>query len=347
MIFGVTVDEEGRPLKRMIVSRKLGVGLPPNDTRNYPVRYDHFITSKRTGKKGEFELDKEFTAHLGKIYGEPLMELDVILRSNNREEIFRSEYAWRTQDRSNAMLCHGDGHDAVRKWKAFTPEERLAIGGTYRDNDEIEIKTCGDQAGKPICPHLAAKKCKPSGDLYFMFPEDPIFGSMATLHTGGWEGVRRLAASLALIEKEIEPYGGQLNGMRLKIVAQHYPVRYQDPKTKQERVDRQLAFHLEFRSKDHRKLLPTMVHEARLLAESMGEAIDIEPISDSEIADEFYPTDEQKEQQQAESGERRDEEKKSANVLDRVVADHRPSAVVVPTTAFVPASTAALDPNIL
>ncbi len=317
MIFGVTVDGEGQPLKRMIVNRKLGVGLPPGNGKNYPQRFDHFISTVRTGSKGEFELDKEFTAMLGAKYGNPLMEVDVILLSNNREEIFKSEVAWRTQDRANALVCHGDGKDATRRVSGFTPQEKNALGIAARDPKEwIEIK-CPLNA----CPHLISKECRPSGDLYFMFPEDPISGSAATLHTGGWEAVKRLAASLAKIESDILPYGGQLMGLRLKLVARWYRTEYVDKNGSQ--VGRQLAFNLEFRQADAKQLMPALINESRQLAMSIGEVIDVEPLPDEQIADEFHPTPEQQEEQRKAETTIVSETAKSS-VLDRLVTENRP-----------------------
>lgn len=332
MIFGVTVDHEGKPLTRMIVNRKLAVGLAPGDDKNYPTRLDHFVSTVRStnpNDKGRFVVDEVFTDKLNKTYGSPLLEVDIILLSNDIEEVFRSEFAWRRPDRSNAMLCHGDGHDAIRQWMAFTKQEQAAIGGVRRDQDWVEITSCGDQPGKPVCPHLANGDCGPSGDLYFYHPEEAIFGSVATLHTGGWEAVKRLASSLAKIQSEIEPYGGQLKGLRLKLVARTYRTHYRDKKG----IDvtgSQLAFNLEFRTKDYQRLIPGMVAESKQLAASMEDVIDVEPIDDVTIATEFNPTpDQQAAQSAAETGP-------IVNVLDRVVSQHKSTAVKVETTAPVP-----------
>lgn len=292
-IYGVTHTQEGTPIKRATVGLKLSIGLPPQDGKNYPQRLDHFIVTVKTGKLGQWEEDKAFTKALADKYGSPLRELDIVLLSDDPDEIFRTEYAWRTQTQ---LKCHGDGLTAMRRLAELSKEDQDEIGG--RPNDWIEITGCGR-----TCPQLEERLCKPSGDLYFMFPERPVLGSVAMLHTSSWESVRRLSASLHEIKATVEEHGGSLKGLRLKLVARPYKTSYLDRDVRKNSV--QYGFNLEFREADHRKLLPALVRQSLDFQKEVGEVIDVEPLPEDEVdatvGPEFHPTPEQQEaQRQAE-----------------------------------------------
>lgn len=288
MIFGVTHSAEGEPIKRATIGYKLSIGLPPTEGKNYPQRLDHFIVTTKTHAKGGWEEDKAFTTLLADRYckGQPFRELDVVLLSDDPEEVFRSEYAWRTQTQ---LLCHGDGRDAVRRFSQLHPDDQKDIPNG-KPNDWIEIGGCGKG-----CPQLDQRLCKPSGDLYFMFPERPVLGSVALLHTSGYESVRRISASLLDIKNMVEEHGGSLKGLRLKLVARPYKASYMDKDQRKNSV--QLGFNLEFRQEDHRKLLPALVNQSREFNKEVGDVIEVEPLNEDEaattIGPEFHPTEEQ------------------------------------------------------
>lgn len=298
MIFGVTHTDEGEPIKRATIGYKLSIGLPPTEGKNYPQRLDHFIVTVKTSAKGGWEEDVAFTSYLKSIYckddpKQPFRELDVVLLSEDPEEVFRSEYAWRTQTQ---LKCHGDGRDAVRRLSEMHPDDQreLAARG-QKPSDWIEISGCGKG-----CPQLEDRLCKPSGDLYFMFPERPVLGSVALLHTSGWESVRRISASLHEIKQMVEEHGGSLKGLRLKLVARPYKTSYMDKE--QRKSSMQLGFNLEFRQSDHRKLLPALVQQSLVAKKEMGD-IEVETLPDDEIdatiGPEFHPTVEQQQEQKA------------------------------------------------
>ncbi len=349
MIFGVTHTLDGEPIERPIVNRKLGVGLAPGvNGKNYPTRLDYFIASIRSPRKedkGAFIPDDEFTKKLGEIYGNPLREVDVVLLSNDPENVLRSEYAWRSQNRTNALQCHGDGRDATRRWEALTDQERKEYGGSHDPKDWIELKseTCGNK-----CPHLIAKRCKPSADLYFMFPEDPITGSVATLHTGSWEATRRLSSSLYEIYKMVTSHGGKLRGLRLKLVARPYTATFKGKDGDEKST--QLAFNLEFRGNDHQTLLPTLIAESRRLETDLPEAEEVVGLSDAEIVAEFPPEDEQP---QNAAQVTPTAPAKPAAALDRLVSEHQPKRDVMETFRTPPPpaqpqqSSATINPDVL
>lgn len=297
MIFGVTHDAEGAPIKRATIGYKLSIGLPPTEGKNYPQRLDHFIVTVKTGAKGGWEEEKSFTAYLKNLYcpGDQLFrELDVVLLSDDPEEIFRTEYAWRTQTQ---LKCHGDGQDASRRLSKMHADDIRELTATgSKPNDWIEIGGCGKG-----CPQLEDKLCKPSGDLFFMFPERPVLGSVAMLHTSGWESVRRVSASLHEIKMMVEQHGGSLKGLRLKLVARPYKTSFTDDKN-QRKSSVQLGFNLEFREADHRKLLPALVRQSLAAKKEMGD-IEVEPLPEDEIdaalGSEFHPTAEQQQEQKA------------------------------------------------
>lgn len=321
MIHGVTHDDEGAPIQRPIVNRKLGVGRPPGyENKPYPQRLTHFITSVRSrdkNDKGGFIEDIGFTKLLQSIYGSPLTELDVVLLDDDPEKVLKTEYAYRQQNRGNALLCHGDGRQAARRWEFLTPAEKVAYGGTRDpkswvhildikrlEPDVLEtihpktqvIPACGDdrKAGGLICPHLLEHKCKPSADLFFMFPEDPITGSISTLHTSSWEATRRLSSSLYDIFEMVAKNGGRLRGLRLKLVARPYKSTFKDKDGKDD-VQTQLAFNLEFRHNDYKQIDTALIDESRRLVSSVPAGADIEGLDDDTIAVEFNPTAEQEE----------------------------------------------------
>lgn len=294
MIFGVTHDVDGEPIKRATIGFKLSVGEAPTPERNYPRRLEHFIVAVKTGERGTWQEDKMFTSHLREKYcGQaPFRELDIVLLSDEPEEIFRTEFAWRTQTQ---LICHGDGRDAARRFHAFPAEDQQKIQSDtpLRANDWIEIPgECGQQ-----CPYLQQRACKPSGDLYFMFPERPVLGSVATLHTSGWESIRRISASLHEIKAAVEQYGGSLKGLRLKLVARPYKATYVDKEQRKSSV--QLGFNLEFREQDHRTLLPALIQRSKEFKQVVGEVIDIEALPDEDIGKEFYPNQNQQQEQRA------------------------------------------------
>lgn len=305
MIHGVTHDAEGEPLRRQVVAYKLGHGFGPTEKQNFPGQKKQMFVSARTAAGGKFGgtfvEDVEFTKELEATYGSPLMECDIILLSNDPEEIFRTELAYRTQDRANSLLCHGNGKYATRKWRMFTEAEQQAyredsgFTGPIAPTTEFEISTCGD-----ACPYRQDRKCKPSGDLYFMFPERVQHGSVATLHTSGHESVKRLVSSIHQIKNEIEPHGGSLRMLRVKLVMRPYRAKYVDKG--QDTWSQQMAYNVEFREADYRKLIPRMIAESRQFTQDIGEVVDVEyeGLSDEEIADEFHPTPEQQEAQRRE-----------------------------------------------
>lgn len=334
MIFGVTHTDDGEAIKRATVGLKLSIGLPPEQGRNYPQRLDYMIVTVKTGKKGEWEKDIAFTNALAEKYGAPLRELDVVLLSDDPEEVFRTEFAWRTQTQ---LKCHGDGRDAVRRLSELHPDEQKNISG--RPNDWIPIEGCGR-----TCPELEKHLCKPSGDLYFMFPERPVLGSVATLHTSSWESVRRLSASLYEIKAMVEEHGGSLKGLRLKLVARPYKTSYMEGNTRKTSV--QFGFNLEFREADHRKLLPALVRQSLDFNKEIGDVIDVEPLAEDEadatIGPEFHPTPEQQEAQrqaeqpkpagQPEPSKQAEPQSRRPRVLDKVASQAPAAAQAPPAT---------------
>lgn len=340
MIFGVTHNAEGEPIKRLTVAYKLGHGVGPSEEKNYPGQRKEMFVSQRTSAAGKFGgtfvEDVEFTKLLKDTYagGGPLKECDIILLSEDPEEIFRTQLALREQKRANALMCKGDGKSASRRWSMFTEKEQLEYRKAYDIAGPIDPKTfvdldyCGD-----VCPYRQNRTCKPSGDLYFMFPERVQHGSVATLHTSGHESVKRIVSSLHAIKNEIEPYGGSLKMLRVKIVLRAYRVTYQDKDG--QKTGSQLAYNLEFREQDYRKLIPKMIEASRQFTEDMSDVIDvpIEEISDEEIATEFHPTPEQQEAQrrdEAQAEQRAPSTRPAA--LNKVVDARKPKQETAPPT---------------
>lgn len=289
VIYGLTHNEDGEALQRLAVAFKVSIGIPAKDGKNYPSKADHFFIRSKDAA-GEWADDTEFMKHLQEIYcpaGDggrraPLREFDIVFLSDKLDDVFRTELAWWS---SSERKCFGDGLKAMRSITTVDKDTaREHPGERY-----VEWEPCGEK-----CPDLKERRCKPNGQLFFIFKDRPVMGNVASYTTTSYETVRRLHSSLLQIHQIT---GGRLRGIPLKIVMRPGPTRYQqDGKMK-----KGMAYfvNIEFRQNDWAKMIPELIkssvqYDKVLLAgPKMLETVEEEPIIDAEeahaMAAEFYP----------------------------------------------------------
>jgi hypothetical protein len=311
MIRNVTHNEQNQPIIQITRAYKVSIGIPATADSNFPQKSDHFHIRSRNAK-GEWVDDKKFMAQLQELYmplvdvddGKgnvsqirvALREFDIIFLSDDIEEIFPTEYAWWA---TSEKKCSGHGcDDAFRRVTALPEKERLKYPGV----DLIPWKPCGEG-----CPELESSKCKPTGELRFIFKDRPVMGSIAALSTTSYQSIKRIHSSLLQIQSVT---GGRLRGIPLKIVVRPGKTRYiQDGKAKSS-----MAFfvNIEFREEDYSRLVPALLERSasyekslttgrRMLTEAVDaedDAIDVEgarieetPEAEraAEMTSEFFP----------------------------------------------------------
>lgn len=286
MILDVTHRRDGSPIQHLTIGYKASIGIPPGNGSNFPQRLDHFRITAKSGK-GEWVEDADFTKLLSDKYsksGNPLREFEVILLSDDPEQVFRTSYEWWSK---TECKCRGNGLDAQRRRTALTDSQKKEIQPT---TDWLKWTVCGNG-----CPQLEEGLCKPSGNLYFMFPDKPIMGSAGFFHTSGYESIKRLSSSIEMIRSIT---GGRLRGIPLSLVIRPYKARYDDNGTVKTSV--QFAANLEFRATDHKMLVPRLIEEATSYRKMLAAAndgtipkLEVERFEEREeaemVSSEFYP----------------------------------------------------------
>lgn len=271
-IRGITVSETGESIQRLGVSTKVSIGQKVKTAtgKEHPAKLDHFAFLKKAGTL-DWAPDPELTKH----YGNACQEFWIILLDDNIENVFRTEYAmWSATEK----LCSGDGLAAIRKTKEHP--------------DGTPWEPCGE-----TCPDLIAKRCKPSGDLYFILSDFPQLGSVCRLHTSGRRSVRQIYSGLEQIRQIT---GGRLTGMRAKLVVRPEKTSFKD-KDGNKKSTTIYALSIELSAQDMQKMLDSMTEYSRMFENTRkqlgsGKVIDYvveeEPETEraSDVAGEFYPT---------------------------------------------------------
>ena len=297
MIFNLTHREDMTPIQRLAVAYKVSIGEPAKDGKNYPSKSDYFHIRAKNGS-GDWIDDVAFGEALRQKYmpeieteqGKrrmPLREFDIVLLSDDIEEVFRTELAWWS---SSEKKCFGNGKEAQRSITALPKDQQAQYSERW-----IPWEPCGD-----TCPEMESGKCKPSGALYFIFKDRPIMGSVAAYYTTSYETVRRIHSSLLQIQTLT---GGRLKGIPLKIVVRPGRTRYeQDGKAK---TGTAFFVNIEFRQEDYAQLIPALLqhsvsYDRALLAQRSlttnlddDDVVTVEPEPEDQrapqMANEFYP----------------------------------------------------------
>lgn len=198
-IIGITHNENGQPKVRRTITTKLAIGLPPDETSNYPKKLDHIVFLKKIyqGKEMKWVIDEELTAH----YGEKCAELYVVLFDDDMEAVLPT---MRRAYSARGCFCRGDG---------VTAERRPGYAGKPDDPwnpFQIYKGPCAN-AG---CPIDEAGKCKPTGTMYFMLKDFPSLGSLCKLSTTSEQSIGQLYSALQDLRNVT---GGRLMGIHAKL----------------------------------------------------------------------------------------------------------------------------------
>jgi len=168
--------------KGAMITSKTGKDFQP------PVRYDYFVvTTTEKGKDGNFIVDAEMMAKLGK---EP-KEIPIRLPFDSIDMNFYTSFQYY---HGNKCVCHGDGERATR---------------ITQDGAEQQVK-CNPEE----CKHLSENKCKVSGILSCQIPLSMEAGAVYRFRTHSWHSVSGILAGLKYISDNTN---GILQGLPLKL----------------------------------------------------------------------------------------------------------------------------------
>lgn len=271
-IFGLTVSETGESLQRLAVTTKVAIGevkdLGNGKTR--PEKLDHFIFLRKDAKL-EWDEDPELMKH----YGSACRSFSIILLDDDPENVFRTELAWWTRSQKQ---CWGDGRSATRR------TEKAPHGEDWTP--------CGD-----ACPDRQAKRCKPSGDLYFVLADHPRLGAVCRLHTTSHRSVQQIHSAIEQIRTVT---GGRLAGIRVQLAVRPEKAAYTD-RDGAKKSTVVYALNLELSAQGMQKLVDQMTENTKLFESTKkllgdGRRYVIEDEADEEraidVAREFHPVEE-------------------------------------------------------
>lgn len=271
-IFGLTVSETGESLQRLAVTTKVAIGevkdLGNGKTR--PEKLDHFIFLRKDATL-EWDEDPELMKH----YGEACRSFSIILLDDDPENVFRTQLAWWTKTEKK---CWGDGRNATRR------TEKAPTGEDWTP--------CGD-----ACPDRQAKRCKPSGDLYFVLADQPRLGAVCRLHTTSHRSVQQIHSAIEQIRTVT---GGRLAGIRVQLAVRPEKAAYLD-KDGIKKSTVVYALNLELSAQGMQKLVDQMTENTKLfestkklLGDGRRYVIEDEPdeVRAVEVAREFHPAEE-------------------------------------------------------
>lgn len=274
-IIGLTVTKEGQAIQRLSVSTKLAVGLPPDVKagRKAPMKLDFIIFLRKTndgsGLNSTWEIDPVLTKH----YGKDPREVEIILLSDDIEEVFQSRLAWFT---ASQLKCWGDGENATRRTAEHPDGEPWAP----------EQSPCGRE-----CPDYQKGDCKPSGDLRFMLADFPRLGSVARLHTSSHRSIQQIHSALQQLQIVT---GGRLAGIKASLVVRQEKTSYMGDDNKRHSTIIP-ALSLEVQAPGMKSLIAGMVSTAalfeqtkKLLGSGHVQVLEDDNETAPEIAKEFY-----------------------------------------------------------
>lgn len=289
MIIDLTHNADGTEIIRRSVTTKVAIGKPPSEGQNYPQRVDHFLFQRKTSKKVMKEVKQQDgskknvmvdqvvwdeDADMMAFYGKDCREFWIVLMDDDPTTVFKTEMAiWtRTQ-----KVCSGDGELAWR---------------ISKDNPNGADHTpCANHG----CKELEAKLCKPCGDLYFVLADFPALGTIAKLHTSGWQSIREISSALADLRNVT---GGRLMGVRCKLTMRLENSSYMQGNVR--KAGTKWVLGIELTAKDIQQLADGLASglafdsvRKRLGAKTSGPAVVIDDEIDEgdaeAIAAEFYP----------------------------------------------------------
>lgn len=274
-IIGLTVGEHGEVMQRLAVTTKVSIGeIIKQNGKTYPGKLDHFAFLRKSGTL-EWEPDPTLTKH----FTENCREFAVIFLDDQIDNVFKTELAWWSAA-DKKCWGEGNGQTATRK-TAEHPEGQ-------------DWTPCGD-----TCPDLKAKRCGPSGDLYFILADFPRLGSVCRLHTKGKRSIQQIYSALEQIRTV---NGGRLAGIYCKLVVRPEKSSFIDKDGKRKSTTI-YALNIELSADDMRSLIGKMTENAQLFEQTrklLGSGRKVEYVVEEEtdaerapdITAEFYPTEE-------------------------------------------------------
>jgi hypothetical protein len=271
-IIGLTTTESGETLQRLAIVTKVAIGeikdLGGGKTR--PEKLDHFVFLRKDAKL-EWDEDPELMKH----YGSACRSFSIILLDDDPENVFRTQLAWWTKTEKK---CSGDGRTATRR--------------TEKSPHGEDWTPCGD-----ACPDRQAKRCKPSGDLYFVLADHPRLGAVCRLHTTSHRSVQQIHSAIEQIRTVT---GGRLAGIRVQLAVRPEKTAYTD-KDGSKKSTVVYALNLELSAQGMQKLVDQMTENTKLFESTKkllgnGRRYVIEEEEEEEraidVAPEFYPAEE-------------------------------------------------------
>ena len=190
-IIGTTVGEDGRPILRLPVTRKIACGIGPSGQRNHPERLFKFLLMER-GSGKEWIVDTEAMkryspkcnhAEVTDQCEHCCTEIKVMLISDpiddgkgnlDFENILRTSLTWWGR---TGWKCRGDGVNAIRRTEK---------------NPEGEPWSLCRLAG---CPDWDVD-CGASGDLFCVLGDQPPSGGITRIHTSSEWSIRNIHSAL-------------------------------------------------------------------------------------------------------------------------------------------------------
>lgn len=272
-IIGITHDRDGRTIQRLAVDIKLAIGLPPDPSkgRKAPTKLDQFVFLRKPAEAKD-GTDWKIDANLTKFYGPKCRAVEIILLSDDIEEVFPTMLAWW---KASHCVCSGDGINAIRRTKEFPQGQKWS--------------PCREDG----CEDFKRKDCKPSGDLRFTLAAFPQLGSVARIHTSSYRSIMQIGSALHQVQLIT---GGRLAGIRATLTVRPEKTSYADPTGKMHSTTI-FALAIEIQAPKMSQLLEGMTEHARLFEQTkklLGaghiQVIEGEDRS-KEITEEFYHSD--------------------------------------------------------
>jgi hypothetical protein len=274
-IVGLTHDKAGNVQLRRTVTVKVAIGLAPGmaGENKAPVKLDHFVLLKKSqhGQGRDARMEWLPDEEKMKKYGGKPRELWIVLLDDDPDVVFRTEYAWWVK---TGKCCWGNGETATRRTEK---------------NPQGEAWTpCANQG----CPDIdsATKRCKPSGDLYFMLADYPALGTICRLHTSSYQSIREIRSALEDLRTVT---GGRLLGLKVKLFVRPERNVFDGPNGKQ--TGTKFVLGLQLAAEDLPKLMGSVAETAMMFQGVRkllgGRSVEIEDDDEraEEIAEEFNP----------------------------------------------------------
>ncbi len=243
--------------------KKRGGGKPP------PVKYDHFeVVTRERDVEGRLIPEGAITEKLG---AKP-KELDIRLMYGTPEENFLSR------------MNQYDGQTLLRECDGEQREDR-------------STGECGE------CLRALGCECKPYGRLKVILEAADTFGGLYGFRTGSWETIRNIQSALEFFHEAF----GTLRGLRLKMALYKATDEVDGKRFTNWKVGLVLRESFEDAAKmalEYHKVDQLTRGQLRALASGSEESFEAHDQEDEEeIADEFYPPEEPRPEDESQEDE--------------------------------------------